>query len=70
MDHTDIAHTLLEHYYADADRLVLRGVASSQDVDLGMRLGAGYPAGPFEARNAAMPAAQRLLSSRSRRGQR
>jgi len=57
VDHDDIAQALLERYYADADRLVRRGVASSQDVDLGMRLGAGYPAGPFEARSSAPQAA-------------
>ena len=34
-----------------------RGVASALDVDLGMRLGAGYPAGPFEARGSAPRAA-------------
>ena len=50
MDHRDIAQGLLERYYADADRLAERGVASSHDIDLAMRLGAGYPAGPFEAR--------------------
>ncbi|GAA5092249.1 hypothetical protein GCM10025760_20620 [Microbacterium yannicii] len=50
MNRTDIAHALLERYYADADLLVDQGVASSDDVDVAMRLGAGYPAGPFETR--------------------
>ena len=57
MDENDIAHELLGRYYSDADRLVNRGVASALDVDLGMRLGAAFPAGPFEARNLAPPAA-------------
>ena len=57
MNHNDIARELLERYYSDADRLVHRGVASALDVDLGMRLGAGYPAGPFEARGSAPRAA-------------
>lgn len=50
MHHNDIAHALLDRYYTDADRLADRGVASPDDIDLAMRLGAGYPAGPFEAR--------------------
>jgi 3-hydroxybutyryl-CoA dehydrogenase len=57
VDQRDFAHELLERYYADADRLVGRGVASPEDIDLAMRLGAGYPAGPFEARGAGPSAA-------------
>lgn len=58
MNKNDIPGALLERYYADADRLVSRGLASRQDIDLAMRLGAGYPAGPFEARGASSTPAQ------------
>ncbi len=44
------AGSLFEHYFADADRLVADGIASAEDVDTAMRLGAGFPLGPFEAR--------------------
>ncbi len=68
MNQDDIAGELLERYYSDADRLVHRGVASALDVDLGMRLGAGYPAGPFEARGSAPARFQRLARTRNRPG--
>ena len=35
-------------YIAEAIRLVERGVATPKDVDTAMKLGAGYPMGPFE----------------------
>ncbi|CAI7993701.1 Hydroxyacyl-coenzyme A dehydrogenase, mitochondrial [Geodia barretti] len=33
---------------AEAVRLYERGVATPEDIDTGMKLGAGYPMGPFE----------------------
>ena len=33
---------------AEAVRMLERGDASSRDIDLAMKLGAGYPMGPFE----------------------
>ena len=35
-------------YMAEAVRMLERGDASSRDIDLAMKLGAGYPMGPFE----------------------
>ncbi|GGH47304.1 3-hydroxyacyl-CoA dehydrogenase family protein [Microbacterium album] len=54
MTHPDPAAALLDGYYADADALVSRGVASAAHVDTSMRLGAGYAAGPFAARGIAV----------------
>ena len=39
---------LLVPYMMEAIRMVERGEASPQDVDTAMKLGAGYPMGPFE----------------------
>ena len=43
-----IVNRLLVPYQVEAIRLVERGVASPRDVDTAMKLGAGYPMGPFE----------------------
>ncbi|KAI9340066.1 short chain 3-hydroxyacyl-CoA dehydrogenase mitochondrial precursor [Zopfochytrium polystomum] len=43
-----IVNRLLVPYMLEAIRLVERGVASKEDVDIAMKLGAGYPMGPFE----------------------
>lgn len=43
-----IVNRLLVPYMAEAIRLVERGDASPRDVDTAMKLGAGYPMGPFE----------------------
>lgn len=42
-----IVNLLLVPYLIDAVRALERGVASIADIDAGMRLGAGYPMGPF-----------------------
>lgn len=42
-----IVNRLLVPYLMEAIRLVERGHASKEDVDTAMRLGAGYPMGPF-----------------------
>ena len=42
-----IVNRLLVPYILDAIRLVERGDASMKDVDQAMKLGAGYPMGPF-----------------------
>ena len=39
---------LLVPYLMEAVRIVERGDASKEDVDTAMKLGAGYPMGPFE----------------------
>jgi 3-hydroxybutyryl-CoA dehydrogenase len=52
MTHGSLAGTLLSGYFADADLLVEREVATPADIDTAMRLGAGYPLGPFEVRRA------------------
>ncbi|XP_059145167.1 hydroxyacyl-coenzyme A dehydrogenase, mitochondrial-like [Physella acuta] len=43
-----IVNRLLVPYMAEAVRLVERGDATPRDVDTAMKLGAGYPMGPFE----------------------
>ncbi|KAI8825219.1 3-hydroxyacyl-CoA dehydrogenase [Fimicolochytrium jonesii] len=43
-----IVNRLLVPYMMEALRLVERGDASKEDVDTAMKLGAGYPMGPFE----------------------
>lgn len=43
-----IVNRLLVPYMLEAMRMVDRGDASKEDVDLGMKLGAGYPMGPFQ----------------------
>jgi len=43
-----IVNRLLVPYMAEAIRLFERGVASKEDIDTAMKLGAGYPMGPFE----------------------
>ncbi|KAL2915735.1 hypothetical protein HK105_204681 [Polyrhizophydium stewartii] len=43
-----IVNRLLVPYMLEAVRLVERGEATKEDVDLAMKLGAGYPMGPFE----------------------
>ena len=50
MAQNSIAETLFSDYYRDADALVEGGVATPTDIDTAMRLGAGYPVGPFAAR--------------------
>ncbi|KAI8929118.1 Hadh protein [Entophlyctis helioformis] len=43
-----IVNRLLVPYLLEAARLVERGEATKEDVDIAMKLGAGYPMGPFE----------------------
>lgn len=43
-----IVNRLLVPYMAEAVRMLERGDASSRDIDVAMKLGAGYPMGPFE----------------------
>ncbi|GAA98425.1 uncharacterized protein L969DRAFT_87068 [Mixia osmundae IAM 14324] len=43
-----IVNRLLVPYMLEAVRMVERGEASAEDVDVAMKLGAGYPMGPFE----------------------
>ncbi|KAJ2850296.1 hypothetical protein IWW36_001982 [Coemansia brasiliensis] len=43
-----IVNRLLLPYMMEAIRLLERGVASPRDIDTAMKLGAGYPMGPFE----------------------
>jgi len=43
-----VVNRLLVPYMMEAIRLVERGDASPEDVDTAMKLGAGYPMGPFE----------------------
>ncbi|KAJ2488169.1 hypothetical protein IWW37_004975 [Coemansia sp. RSA 2050] len=43
-----IVNRLLLPYMMEAIRLLERDVASAQDIDTAMKLGAGYPMGPFE----------------------
>lgn len=43
-----IVNRLLVPYLMEAIRMVERGDATPQDIDTAMKLGAGYPMGPFE----------------------
>nr|KAF6500314.1 hydroxyacyl-CoA dehydrogenase [Molossus molossus] len=43
-----IVNRLLVPYLMEAIRLYERGDASKEDIDVAMKLGAGYPMGPFE----------------------
>lgn len=43
-----IVNRLLVPYLMEAVRLCERGEASKEDIDTAMKLGAGYPMGPFE----------------------
>lgn len=43
-----IVNRLLVPYLAEAVRLYERGDAEKRDIDIAMKLGAGYPMGPFE----------------------
>eukprot|EP01136_Pigoraptor_vietnamica_P001813 Opistho-1_new@28947 len=43
-----IVNRLLVPYMMEAIRMFERGDASKEDIDAGMKLGAGYPMGPFE----------------------
>ncbi|VDK86680.1 unnamed protein product [Litomosoides sigmodontis] len=43
-----IVNRLLIPYLIEAIRMVERGDASPRDIDIAMKLGAGYPMGPFE----------------------
>ncbi len=43
-----IVNRLLVPYLLDAIRALEEGVASKEDIDAGMKLGCGYPMGPFE----------------------
>lgn len=43
-----VVNRLLIPYMSEAVRLLERGDATAEDIDIAMRLGAGYPMGPFE----------------------
>jgi len=43
-----IVNRLLVPYMMEAMRMIERGDASAEDIDTAMKLGAGYPMGPFE----------------------
>jgi 3-hydroxybutyryl-CoA dehydrogenase len=43
-----VVNRLLVPYMLDAARLLEQGVASAEDIDTAMKLGAGMPMGPFE----------------------
>lgn len=43
-----IVNRLLAPYMSEAIRMLERGDASAEDIDIAMKLGAGYPMGPFE----------------------
>lgn len=43
-----IVNRLLNPYMAEAIRMLERGDASAEDIDVAMKLGLGYPMGPFE----------------------
>ena len=46
--HRFIVNRLLVPYMMESLRIVERGEATPQDVDTAMKLGAGFPMGPFE----------------------
>jgi hypothetical protein len=48
LDDSFIVNRLLVPYMMEALRIVERGEATPQDVDVAMKLGAGFPMGPFE----------------------
>ncbi|GII61638.1 hypothetical protein Skr01_17230 [Sphaerisporangium krabiense] len=54
-----VVDALLYPYLNDAVRMYDSGYASAADIDTAMRLGCGYPAGPFETLAAIGPAAVR-----------
>lgn len=43
-----VVNRLLIPYMAEAVRMLERGDATAKDIDIAMKLGAGYPMGPFE----------------------
>lgn len=43
-----VVNRLLIPYMVDSIRLLERGDASAQDIDIAMKMGAGYPMGPIE----------------------
>ena len=43
-----IVNRLLVPYMQEAIRMLERGDATARDIDIAMKLGAGYPMGPFE----------------------
>ncbi|XP_013389286.1 hydroxyacyl-coenzyme A dehydrogenase, mitochondrial [Lingula anatina] len=43
-----VVNRLLVPYMAEAIRMLERGDATAKDIDVAMKLGAGYPMGPFE----------------------
>ncbi|KAL7052623.1 hypothetical protein ACKWTF_004942 [Chironomus riparius] len=43
-----VVNRLLVPYMAEAVRMLERGDATARDIDIAMKLGAGYPMGPFE----------------------
>ncbi len=43
-----VVNLLLVPYLLDAIRAYEKGVATAEDIDAGMKLGCGYPMGPFE----------------------
>lgn len=43
-----IVNRLLIPYMSESVRMLERGDASARDIDIAMKLGAGYPMGPFE----------------------
>lgn len=43
-----IVNRLLLPYMSEAVRMLERGDATAEDIDTAMKLGAGYPMGPFE----------------------
>ncbi|CAG9865221.1 unnamed protein product [Phyllotreta striolata] len=43
-----VVNRLLVPYMAEAMKMLERGDASAEDIDIAMKLGAGYPMGPFE----------------------
>lgn len=43
-----VVNRLLVPYMAEAVRMLERGDATARDIDTAMKLGAGYPMGPFE----------------------